>query len=334
MSSYIGHPQKMAAKSRTKKLSTEVPKEEVKKIKQNEKKRSIVVYEEEPSSNGFEEYLDVFDDEETYRLFCKKIEKEAFSNIPEEIKCPHLNITEKDDTKVCNDCGVECEVMSYEPEWRYYGPTDNRITKDPSRSHQVNIRTKSIDKTLRSKFVPESIRLFTYKKYLKIVGDETSRGTTREAIIAACLLHAYRENGDIRTAAEIRALMGNLEKKRMTDGLRRYYEVFPEDATKHVKAEDLIKRVLIKTGIDYSHYQKIMALCRYLNNTSKILNHSNPQSVASAIVFLYLCMFPKYKEEIGMTKAKFAEKVKLSDITVSKLAKEARSIVSVKKLDI
>ena len=56
---------------------------------------------------------------------------------------------------------------------------------------------------------------------------------------------------------------------------------------------------------------------------------STPQSVAAATIYFYLCLFPEYKEELGLSKAKFAEKAKLSDIIISKLCIEMASICKI-----
>lgn len=84
---------------------------------------------------------------------------------------------------------------------------------------------------------------------------------------------------------------------------------------------------MIRTNINFSHLRKINELCNYLDNRSPLLNRSNPQSVAAAIIYLYLCLEPEYKERLGLTKIKFANIVKLSDITITKLGKESQRII-------
>ena len=84
---------------------------------------------------------------------------------------------------------------------------------------------------------------------------------------------------------------------------------------------------MIRTDINFSHLRRINKLCHYLENRSALLNRSNPQSVAAAIVYLYLCLEPEYKEKLGMSKIKFAHIVNLSDITITKLGKESQRII-------
>jgi hypothetical protein len=80
------------------------------------------------------------------------------------------------------------------------------------------------------------------------------------------------------------------------------------------------------TGIDKKHYKNIIKISRSIENSSRLLKRSSPQSVASAIIYFYLCLNPEYKAELGLTKNKFAELALLSDITVSKLVREAQMI--------
>lgn len=288
------------------------------------------------------EYLDIFGDQATFQRFTETINKEAFATLSKKClhskasnedgvyickecgmsKCLHENMYESDGgLRICEDCGIEETTLEFDSEWKY-------TSRDTSRCHRTKSNTRSIDKVFdESKAdVPEAIRALTEKKVKKIVGDETVRGKGRKAIVAASLLHVYRAQGDIRTSDEIRTDF-NLSKKSMSAGLRKYYEKFPDDRTKHVQPEDLIRRILILTNIPLSHYRKIVHIAKYLENSSRLLNHSSPQSVASAIVYLYLCMNPELKNSLDLTKTRFAERAKLSDITVTKLVKEASVIV-------
>lgn len=239
-------------------------------------------------------------------------------------KCEHKNkIKDDNGLYICKDCNIEIEVMSFEPEWRYYG----RNSKDPSRCHKTRSSGKSLDGVFSSLNIdiPMSIKNHVEYKYKKIVGNNTVRGMGRKAIIAACLLHTYPEFGEYRTSSYIRNLFG-LAQKKMSEGLTRYYMAFKNARTCHTTPENLLRWILDLTGVDHSHYRKIVNITRYLKNTSQLLKRSSPQSVASAIIYFYLCLNPKYKEKLGLTKNMFAKKALLSDITVTKLVREAAII--------
>ncbi len=251
-------------------------------------------------------------------------------------KCKHEDIFENDNgLHICRKCCIEIEIWSFSPEWRYYGSSDNRVNKDPSRCHYSKGSYKGLDSTFMECGIdiPMSIKKGTEQKYNKIIErlrfekeKNTVRGKRKRAIVAACLLHTYRENGEVRTATCIREFFG-LKQKSMSRGLLEYCKTFPSDRTVSIKPENLLRWQMTLSGIHISHYRKILTITRYLEGTSKHLKRSNPQSVSAAILYFYLCLNPKYKAKLGLTKKKFAGRVNLSEITINKLVREV-AIVS------
>jgi len=244
------------------------------------------------------------------------------------LECLHENIYEDDNgLYICRDCNSEIEVLDFEPEWRYYGSADNRSAKNPERCHRSRSSGRGIRKVFEEHQIdaPYAIVAQVESKYEKVVGEDTVRGKGRKAIIAACLFHAYTEFGEYRTTDYVRNLF-KLTKKQMSGGLTRYYRAFPEARTLHTRPENLLRWILTLTGVNQDHYRKIVQISRYLENSSRLLKRSSPQSVASAIVYFYLCLNPEYKSQLGLTKNRFAERALLSDITVTKLVKEAATI--------
>jgi len=272
-----------------------------------------------------EELVDIFGEDvaSTYDSVMAVIEA------PDEI-CEHLSCFEADGINICKDCGCEVEMLDFQPEWRYYGASDNRSSRDPSRCHRSKESTRGgIDKVFQDAKLGHlslSIRKKTEQKYKKIVGGETVRGRGRKSIVAACLLFTFRDENDIRTADEVGSLFG-LTKQEMSSGLTKYHATFPESRTLNIKPSDLIRRIMHLTKIDISHYKNILRISKCLEKVDTVLNRSSPQSVASAIVYLYICLTPEIKESMGFTKTKFARDVSLSDITISKLVKRAAEVI-------
>lgn len=272
-----------------------------------------------------QDYFDLFGDDETLKTVKTAISKVGKS----EFKCAHSVVFEEDGVSLCQDCGFETSILSFTPEWHYYGSSDNRNTKDPSRCHKAKGSTKGgIEKVFQDAKIelPEAIKQETALRYQKIVKGETMRGKGRKAVVAACLLYVLRSRNDVRTSDEV-GKMFNLSKSAMSDGLKEYHTVFGEDRISQLKPSDLIRRLMSHTGVNIEHYASIVKLSKVLENTSRLLNHSNVQSVAAATIYLYLCVNPKLKEKLGLTKAKFAEKAGLSDITITKLVKEEVSVL-------
>ena len=285
-----------------------------------------------------DEYLEIFGDDETLTTFRDAIS----SNV--EVECEHKSKVEENGYVMCTNCGMMFEELNYEPEWRWYGAADNRSNRDPSRCH----RPRNVEKTIDPVFtnagidIPPALKSATNAKYRKIMEHKRRvrreqegidkevvvRGTGRTAIVAACLWSVYRDMGDYRPTDEVRAMFG-LTKKSMSSGTTQYNEAFPEDRVKLIKSKDLIRRILLKTGINMEHYHSILNIERELRNTSKLLIRSNVQSVAACVVYLWLCMNPHYQKELGLGKEAFASKAQLSGITITKLVNEASKIVKV-----
>ncbi len=255
--------------------------------------------------------------------------------VSESEECPHDDMLEIDNGLfTCRNCSIETEIWSFAPEWRFYGSADNRVSKNPSRCHY----SKGSGKGLESTFsgceikIPLAIKQITEKKYDKIVErlrsekeKNTVRGMRKKSIVAACLLHTYQEFGQVRTATHIRDFF-DLKQKAMSRGLLEYSKTFPEDRTTTTNPENLIQWQMRLSGIHKDHYEKILTITKYLKGTSQILLRSNPQSVSAAILYFYLCLNLGYKKELGLTKKQFAERVNLSDITITKLVHEAARV--------
>jgi transcription initiation factor TFIIIB Brf1 subunit/transcription initiation factor TFIIB len=289
-----------------------------------------------PSFNSFDdELLDFFGDAETYTAVKNRLIEES-DQITQD--CSHDICFEVEGINICRACGCEVEKLDFQPEWRYYGAADNRTSKDPSRCHRSKESTRGgIEKVFQDAklmYLPQAIRKKAEEKYKKIVGKETVRGRKRKSIVAACLLYTFRDEGDIRTSDEVRKMFTGatghrdvLSKQEMSDGLRRYHSVFKGDRTQCIKPSDLIRRTMHLTKITFDHYKYILRIAKCLDGVDCTLNRSSPQSVASAVVYLYLCFNPEVKTSLGLTKTRFAKEVKLSDITISKLVKKSAEIL-------
>jgi len=260
---------------------------------------------------------------ELYVTLLQEYGEESVSADEEE--CQHENVVEDNGTTICQSCGLVDEVLDFEPEWRNYGGD-----RDSSRCCNMKGSTWSLEKDFEKWgiIVPAAIRIQAETKYVQVMkmvrgkrDKKSGRGRGRKAIIAACLLFVFRETGDCRTFDDLKDMF-KLTKKNMFNGLTAYFETFKTDRVRYVTPEHLIARVLLMTGVDNVHYGPIVRITKGLANTSRTLNRSKPLSVASSMVYFYLCMHPTVKDQLGLTKSKFAELAKLSDITITKHVKE------------
>lgn len=248
--------------------------------------------------------------------------------------CKHSNTLETENgLTYCKDCGIEIEKLDFKPEWRYYHDSDNRSMKDPSRcQNKGNSKTTLDDILQRNNIeVKDVIKSFIEIEYKKIIKNEKSskRGNEAKSIICACHMYVLRRFGEYRTTEYMRN-MYNLKKNKMTYGIATYLKANRDDRATTTKPEDLIKWIMRITGVEEEHYSKILALCKYFENTHQALIRSNPRSVASAYIYFYLCLKPEYQQSLGLTKSKFARKAGLSDITITKLVRTIASISEMK----
>lgn len=234
--------------------------------------------------------------------------------------CEHKETEEIDGIQVCMHCSEEIKGINYEQDWRYYGGNK----QDPTRCHKRQVATKSLYSYTNDKQFVTSILDNANQKYVKIK-SESQQGKNNKALIVACIYAAYLDEKEPKTSAEIGKKFG-LNKKNISKGFDIFYKHFPEYRTKYIEATDLIRRVLIKTGIHMSHYPNIYKLCKYIQSKSNTINRSTPQSIAASIVYLYICLRPSLKN--GLTKATFTKKVGMSEITISKICKQSLKILN------
>lgn len=246
--------------------------------------------------------------------------------------CPHSETYENSSgISLCSKCGSEVDILDTRPEWRFYGGNDNQSCKDPSRCHQPRKSSKNLDETFRKLKIqlPQAMRDAVEDKYYTVVSrQKQNRSTEKEALMAVCLFYVYREYGEKRSAEHVRKQFKNVSKKKMSKAFASYFAVYDEIS---FRPNDLLKWTLKQIGLytrkgsEYNfepHHSNVVAILSHLENTSKMLSRGTPQTVAAAAVYFYICLFPCVRETVGLTKSEFSRKVKMSDITISKLVKE------------
>ncbi len=64
-------------------------------------------------------------------------------------ECLHENLIESPDggSNYCSKCGKESMVLDFGQDWRWFGPCDNRVKKDPNRCHTFKSAPKGIKPT-------------------------------------------------------------------------------------------------------------------------------------------------------------------------------------------
>lgn len=246
------------------------------------------------------------------------------SDDPEEV-CGHFQIIDDNGVKICSDCGMEINrEINYDKEWRYYGASDSRHSSDPNRCHARKLEEKTIFKDVENMGFSEKIVAKANDIYGQVTKGKIYRGNSRKAIVFACIFHSYKLAGNPQSCDMLRNAF-NLHRKIGLKGLKRVNLGVPKTSgirTCYITPLELIGEILDKFNATQRHKEDVAKLYEKIRNKSTIINRARPQSVASALVYYYICSKNK---EIGMKD--FTQKVGLSELTISKIVKEIQRIM-------
>lgn len=239
--------------------------------------------------------------------------------------CLHENIISEKGVSVCVDCGEEIsQRITHDKEWRYYGQGDSKHSSDPNRVQMRKIEERSIFRDVENLGFSESIIAKANKIYAQVTEGKIFRGNHRKAIVFACVFHAYKMSGKPQSHERLIQIF-NLSRKTGLRGLKYVNLYAPKDSkirTTYITAKNLIDEIMEKFSATQEQKQEVTNLYEKIKNKSSRLNRSRPQSVASGLVFYWICMRGK---EISLKD--FAKKVILSELTINRIAKEIAEVL-------
>jgi transcription initiation factor TFIIIB Brf1 subunit/transcription initiation factor TFIIB len=235
--------------------------------------------------------------------------------------CSHSEVVTTSGVTVCKNCSCEITILEHDNEWKSGNVRCH--AKIPTKG---DIKSIFVDCKISNGVVNKAMIAKTEEKYKMIVGENTVRGDKRKGIVAACLYHVYLEMGEIITPKDLQ-VMFDIKRDKISDGMYAYHQVFKESRTQNINSVALIMKTIKEVGISRPDaYEKILEIAKTIENRNVIINRSSPQSVAPALVYFYLCLNQDYKKLIDYDKQKFAEKVGLSEITLTRIVKKIAEI--------
>jgi transcription initiation factor TFIIIB Brf1 subunit/transcription initiation factor TFIIB len=255
-----------------------------------------------------------------------KIVSENNDNIfKEDCTCLHDNIITEKGVSVCVDCGEEInQRISHEKEWRYYGQNDTKNSSDPNRVQVRKMEERSIFKDVENLGFSESIISKANKIYAQVTEGKIFRGNHRKAIVFACVFHAYKICGKPQSHEKLIQIF-NLNRKSGLRGLKYVNLYAPKDSkirNTYVTPVNLIEEIMEKFTATEEQKQEVIQIYKTIENKSSKLNRSRPQSVASGLVFYWIC-----KKGKDITLKDFSKKVVLSELTINRIAKEIAEVL-------
>lgn len=232
-------------------------------------------------------------------------------------ECKHSETTIEDGRNICTQCGEHLTLeYDQEQEWRYYGEHDNKHADDPSRCQYRKSPEKGIRKDLEKFNLPVQIINLADELYFEVTKGEIKRSNLRKGIMFACVFEAYKELKNPKTPEELQTMF-NLDRKNMSKGITYFTLRTPNRQRYYITAEHFIPKILNMLKINDEHIQNVLGLYKEFEKRSSSVNHSNPQSISSGLVYYYL-----KKITADITAAKFGKIVGLSEITISRIANE------------
>jgi transcription initiation factor TFIIIB Brf1 subunit/transcription initiation factor TFIIB len=247
--------------------------------------------------------------------------------------CKHSNIITEKGVNICIDCGEEIsQKLTFDKEWRYFPNSDSKTI---SESNLKKDDDRNILKDLENLGFSESIKIEANNIYVSVTSQNNKnlnqktrgkilRGNSRKGIIFACTYQAFKL-ANMPQSHESLLEIFNLQRK---DGLRglKYVNLHaPKDSkirTTYVTPIALLNDIMSKFSANEEQKKEVIALYEKIRNKSSPLNRSRPQSVASGLVYYWICL---KKKDISLRD--FAKKVSLSELTISKISKIIAEII-------
>lgn len=239
--------------------------------------------------------------------------------------CSHTNIIDENDTVLCLDCGEEISKnISYEKEWRYYGSTDNKNMSDPNRVQMRKNDDRNIYKDVEKMGFSAKIVSMANEIYTQVTKRQIKRGNSRKSIIFACIFQSCKINGYPQSHEKLIKIF-ELSRKTGLNGLKHVALNAPKNSpihTTYITPIHLIKDIMDQFSASVIHKEEVIELYNKIRNKDTRLNRARPLSTASGVLFHYIT---SKKKDISLKE--FAKVVKLSELTIGRMAKLIANIL-------
>lgn len=236
--------------------------------------------------------------------------------------CYHSDVSMEKGISICVDCGEEIsQKKSHKDEWR---GTDLKKEVDPSRVQARKMDDRNIYRDVESLGFSENIVNKANKIYGQVTDGKIYRGNSRKAIIFACIFHSLKLSG-IPLSHERLINIFKLNRKTGLKGLKHVNLHAPKDSeirTTYITPQHLLDELMGQFDATEQQKQEVRDLYTQIHNKSSKLNRSRPKSVSSSLVFYWIC-----KKKIDISLKDFTKKIGLSELTITKIAKEIADVL-------
>lgn len=234
--------------------------------------------------------------------------------------CSHTHILTDKGIIVCNDCGLEMSAKdTNSDEWKYHGLNDMKNSTNINQCYIRKMKDKTIYQDVSNMNISEHIKDIANDIYTEVCKEKVHRGTRRKSIIFASVFHAHKINRQPQSCDRL-IKMFNIKRKDALKGLKYVNENISKTSpvrTLYITPEHIIHEFLCQFEVSEQKQQEIIDLYRNIKDKSSTLNRSRPQSVASGVIWYWIKQNQK-----SINIKEFTRKVNLSELTVTKMAKE------------
>lgn len=269
--------------------------------------------------------LNMDDFEDVFREYDLHSSAESLDNSVVVRPCEHSNTILDSGTVYCSECGKEMtKNVIFEKEWRFYGQSDYKRTSDPNRVQARKIDERNIFRDVENMGFSDKIVSVANSLYCDVTKGQIYRGNSRKSIVFACIFHAFKLSGKPQTHDKLIKIF-DLNRKNGLKGLKHVILNAPKDSkihTTYITPINLVEDLMDKFSATDDQKREVSDLYIKIKNKSSKLNRARPQSVASGLTFYWVC-----KKGIDISIKDFAKKADLSELTISKTAKEISDLL-------
>lgn len=243
--------------------------------------------------------------------------------------CSHDNTLNENGVIICEDCGEEIsKQISYEKEWRYYGQSDSKHSADPNRVQIRKSDERTIYKDVENMDFSEKNVAIANKIYMEVTKGKIKRGNSRKAVIFACMYQSFKIQGKPQTHENLIQVFG-LSRKAGLQGLKEVTLNAPKTSAIHTSSitpAHLVEDIMDKFQATDKQKKEVIDIYEQIRNKSSKLNRARPQSVSAGLIYHWITIKNK-----DISLKEFAKKAKLSELTISKVAKLIEEVLEQNK---
>lgn len=242
--------------------------------------------------------------------------------------CNHENKGEYAGILSCLDCGEEVgKNIAQDKEWRYYGQSDTKHKSDPSRCQMRKVDDKSILKDIEGMGFSDRIINTANSIYTQVTAGRIHRGNSRKAIIFACIFHSYKICGNPQSCDTLFDIF-NLNRKAGLRGLKYVNLNMPKEKSiiknVHITPINIIEEIMNKFSGTPEQKKEVVDLYLAIKDKPNKINRARPQSIAAGVTYHWICSTDK-----KISISDFISKVGLSELTITRIAKEVEQLISI-----